>query len=66
MKDKKGINNKAWQRRSFKVKYQSNIVERTLAGLNVTLSKKKIVQICITGANDRNKGMEKDQRINEI
>ena len=24
MKDKKGINNKAWQRRSFKVKYQSN------------------------------------------
>ena len=27
-----GINNKAWQRRSFKVKYPSNIVKKNLAG----------------------------------
>ena len=31
-KKKKGISNKVWQRRSFKVKYPSNIVNKTLAG----------------------------------
>ena len=44
MKAKKGISNTAWQRKSFKVKYPSNIVKKTLVDSNATLTPGKHYQ----------------------
>ena len=58
IKDKKELSNNCWQRRSFRVKYQSNVGKKTLAGWNAP--HENTVNILIAGANDRNKTMQKD------